>query len=91
MNLSVTFLNDSKDETLLVPKKALLTDETQTEFWVMKIEHDSLAIQVPVEIGLRNDSLVEIVSTGLAPEDIIILDGGYGLEDSSLVNIIRKP
>lgn len=89
MNLSVTFLNDSKDETLLVPKKALLTDETQTEFWVMKIEHDNLAIQVPVEIGLRNDSLVEIVSTGLAPEDIIILEGGYGLEDSSLVNIVK--
>ncbi len=91
MNLSVTFLKENKDETLLVPKAALLTNETQSEFWVMKIVNDSLAIQVPVETGLKNDSLVELVSTGLTPDDIIILEGGYGLEDSSLVNIIRKP
>ena len=91
MNLSVTFLKDNKDEALLVPKEALLTNETQSEFWVMKIVDDSIAIQVPVETGIKNDSLVEIISTALIPDDIIILEGGYGLQDSSLVNIIREP
>ncbi len=89
MNLTVLFLKEEKNDSQLILKKALLTDETQTEFWLMKVVNDSVAIQVPVKTGIKNDSLVEIVSGGLAPDDIIILEGGYGLEDSSLVNIIK--
>jgi hypothetical protein len=55
----------------------------------MKIMHDSMAVMVPIETGIKNDSLVEIISGGLTVEDIIILEGGYGLEDSTLVNIVR--
>ncbi|MEZ5104205.1 MAG: efflux RND transporter periplasmic adaptor subunit [Draconibacterium sp.] len=91
MNLTASFQKAESNNTLLINKKALLTDETQTEFWVMKIVQDSVAIQVPVETGIKTDSMVEIISSGLTPEDIIILEGGYGLEDSSLVNIIREP
>jgi len=89
MNLTVAFLKSGSSETLLLPKKAILTNETQDEFWVMKIIQDSLAVIVPIETGIKNDSLVEILSTGLSIEDVIILEGGYGLEDSSLVNIVK--
>jgi len=89
MNLTVAFLKSGSSETLLLPKKAILTNETQDEFWVMKIVQDSLAIIVPIETGIKNDSLVEILSGGLTIEDVIIMEGGYGLEDSSLVNIVK--
>jgi hypothetical protein len=89
MNLTAAFIKSVSAETLLLPKKAILTNETQDEFWVMKIIHDSLAIIVPIETGIKNDSIVEIISGGLSVNDIIILEGGYGLEDSSFVNIVR--
>jgi len=91
MNLTVTFLKNNVSGTLLLPKNAILTNETQNEFWVMRMLNDSLAIQVPVETGIRTDSLVEIISAGLSINDRIILEGGYGLEDSSLVTIVRQP
>lgn len=89
MNLTVSFLKNSNDSTLLIPKAALLTNETQDEFWVMKIANDSVAVKVNVQTGIKNDSLLEIVNTSLTPEDIIILEGGYGLEDSSLVTVVK--
>ncbi len=91
MNLIVTFLKEENKTALLLPKKALLTNETQDEFWVMKIVDDSIAIKIPVTTGIKSDSLVEIISSVLTTDDLIILEGGYGFEDSSFVNIIRKP
>ena len=89
LNLTATFQKSGSVETLLLPKKAILTNETQTEFWVMRIVQDSVAVIVPIEMGIRTDSLVEIISTEIKLSDKIILEGGYGLEDSSLVNIVR--
>lgn len=91
MNLMVTFLKETKEEALLLPKAALLTNETQDNYWVMKMVNQNLAVKVPIQTGLKNDSLVEITNSSITPNDSIILEGGYGLEDSSLVNIIRKP
>jgi multidrug efflux pump subunit AcrA (membrane-fusion protein) len=91
MNLTAAFVKAEKTNTLLVPKKAILTNETQDEFWLMKVIQDSVATKVPVETGIKNDSLVEIISTEVTTKDLIIIEGGYGLEDSSLVNIIREP
>ncbi len=88
MNLSVSFLKDNRTASLILPKASLLTNETQDEFWVMKVVNDSIAVKVPVEMGIMNDSLVEILSSGLGTGDIIILEGGYGLEDSSLVTLV---
>jgi|WetSurMetagenome_2_1015567.scaffolds.fasta_scaffold24313_2 multidrug efflux pump subunit AcrA (membrane-fusion protein) len=89
MNLTAEFLKTASSGVLLLPKNALQTNETQEEFWVMKVLGDSLAVIVPVETGIKNDSLAEIRSSGLTVDDIIILEGGYGLEDSSLVNIVK--
>lgn len=89
MNLTVTFLKDNVSGSLLLPKKALLTNETQDEFWVMRMANDSVAVVVPVETGIKTDSLIEILSEGLTVNDRIILEGGYGLEDSSLVTIVQ--
>ncbi len=89
MNLTVSFRNEKSDKSLLIPKKALLTNETQDNFWVMKVVQNDIAVQVPVETGIKNDSLVEINAGAITENDVIILEGGYGLEDSSLVNIVN--
>ena len=89
MNLTVSFRNDKSDEALILPRKALLTNETQDNFWVMKVVQNDVAVKVPIETGIKNDSLVEINAGAITINDVIILEGGYGLEDSSLVNIVN--
>ena len=48
---------------IIIPKDAVLTNETQDEFWIMTITSDSLALKTPIVIGLENDSEVEIVKS----------------------------
>ena len=73
---------------MCVATSAVQTDELQKDFWLMKVVHDSLALKVPVQTGLRNDSLTEIISKNIAIGDIIISQGAYGLTDS--IHVILK-
>jgi hypothetical protein len=56
-------------------------------FWVMKLVSDSMAIKVPVTIGQKNDSLVEILQPAFSTTDRILTQGNYGLSDTALVTI----
>ncbi len=89
LNLTVQFILVIHRNSLLIPKEALLTNENQSNFWLMKIAHDSIAIRVPVQKGIENDSVVEIISTGVNIHDLIISEGAYGLPDSSVVKISK--
>ncbi len=89
LNLIVQFVDSNHKNSCLVSKNAVMTDETQSEFWVMKISDDSIAIKTPIVKGITNDSIVEILSSGLKKGDLIITEGAYGLPDSSLVKIVR--
>lgn len=86
MNLIVHIPVKQKQNAVSLPLEAIQTNETQDEFWVMKLVNDSLAIKVPVTPGLQNDSLREIIS-GVSLTDKIIVKGAYGLTDSSLVKL----
>ena len=70
-----------------VVRKAVQTDETQENFWVMKLINDSMAIKIPVVIGLQNDSLIEIISSKISKDDRIVLNGAFQMPDSSIVTI----
>ena len=69
-------------------KKALMTNETQTNYWVMKMINDSTAVKVEVVKGIETKELVEIKSPVFEPNDRILLEGQYGLTDSAIVKII---
>jgi hypothetical protein len=86
MNLIVQIPVNQKQNSIALPLEAIQTNETQEEFWIMKLVNDSLAIKVPVNVGLQNDSLREIIS-GVGVNDKIIVKGAYGLTDSSLVKL----
>jgi hypothetical protein len=87
INLSVYFTGEQVQDALFVPVSAVLGNEEQTRFWVMKLLNDSLCIQVPVEKGLKKDSLIELLNSGLTGNDRIVIEGGYGLPDSASVRI----
>ncbi|MDD4492175.1 MAG: HlyD family efflux transporter periplasmic adaptor subunit [Bacteroidales bacterium] len=89
LNLTVQFVNTRHLNTCLVPIDALMTNETQSEFWVMKIISGNLAVKVPIKKGIENENLVEVLSPNLNKGDFIIREGAYGLEDSTLVNIVK--
>lgn len=86
MNLIVHIPVKQQQNAISLPLEAIQTNETQDEFWVMKLVNDSLAIRIPITVGLQNDSLREIIS-GVGVNDKIVVKGAYGLADSSLVKI----
>jgi uncharacterized NAD(P)/FAD-binding protein YdhS len=70
-----------------LPKAAVLSDETQSEFWVMKMISDSTAVKVPVKKGIETGDRIEILSPTFNPADKIIITGNYGLPDTAKVKI----
>jgi multidrug efflux pump subunit AcrA (membrane-fusion protein) len=87
---TVKFHRNSKSSATVLPKEALLTNETQTEFWIMKMADSVTAVRVPVTRGLETSDEVEIISPGLSPSDLILLTGNYGLPDTAKVIIENK-
>lgn len=85
--LVVQFVAGHSANTFLVKKSALMANETQNRFWIMKVENSNLAVEVPVNKGIENDSLVEIFSSLLNENDLVITQGAYSLPDSTVVSI----
>lgn len=84
---TVRLLKTSRRNAISLPKAAVLTDETQGEFWVMQMQGDSVAVKVPVRKGLETAERVEILSPKLHAGDRILLTGNYGLPDTARVKI----
>ncbi len=83
----VRIVKVSKSAATSLPKKAVLSDETLSEFWVMKMINDTTAVKVPVKTGIESGDKVEIVSPSFSPQDKILLSGNYGLPDTAQVII----
>jgi biotin carboxyl carrier protein len=87
---SISIIKSTNEKAIVLPKKAVLGDETQTKFWVMKLLNDSTAIKTVVTKGFENNDEVEITSPGFLPSDRILLTGNYGLPDTAKVTIIKE-
>lgn len=87
LNVIVRIPTAKRQNVITLPKNVVLTNETQNKFWIMKIVHDSVAVEVPVTKGLENSTQVEIIKPQLKLTDKIIQKGAYGLPDSTLVEI----
>ena len=68
-----------------VPKSAVMSDESQETFWIMKLVNDSTAVRFDAVKGIENDSLVQIIRPPLRPDDRVVSDGAYGLPDTAAV------
>jgi multidrug efflux pump subunit AcrA (membrane-fusion protein) len=78
-----------KKEACALPKEAVLTDETQTAFWVMKLINDTVAVKIPIQKGIEEDGKIEILEPAFRKSDRIILSGNYGMEDTARVIIVK--
>lgn len=79
----------AKPNTTSLPKSAILANETQTDFWVMKLINDTMAVKVPVTKGIETADRIEIVSPRFSPNDKIIVTGNYGLADTAKIKILK--
>ncbi len=84
----VRILRENKTSVVSIPREALLTDESQTDFWVMKMIGQEMAVKVPVTKGFETGGMVEIISPVFSDSDKILLTGQYGLPDTARVKII---
>lgn len=72
---------------LSVPKTAVLSDETQHSFWVMKLINDTVAVKTSIEKGVETDKDIQIKSGDLTTKDRVITSGNFGLGDTASVKI----
>lgn len=87
MTLNVPLVTAEHREVQWLPKEAVLADETLQHFRVMKVVGDSLALSVPVQRGLVDSGRVEIQAPRFDPGTRIIVEGQYGLADSTRVQV----
>ncbi|MFD0940845.1 efflux RND transporter periplasmic adaptor subunit [Pedobacter boryungensis] len=85
--VKLTKLNRPNAQVL--PKSAVLANETEDEFWVMKMINDSTAVKVNVKKGIENNSVIEVVSPKFDKKDRIITSGNYGIADTAKVKILK--
>lgn len=85
--VTINLKQQNSSSGLYVPKTAVLTDETQTKFWVMKLKNDTTAVKVDITKGTENDNWVQIISGNIKMGDRIITTGNYGLENNAKVKV----
>jgi multidrug efflux pump subunit AcrA (membrane-fusion protein) len=86
----VKIVKYTKKNACTLPKEAVLTDETQTSFWVMKLLNDSTAVKIGIRKGIETNGAVELLQPAFTSSDRILVTGNYGLEDTAKVNITKK-
>ena len=86
----VRVIKTEKINAVSLPKQSVLSDETQTNFWVMKLIDDSTAAKVPVTKGLEINDRIEIISPKFLTSDKFLLTGNYGLADTARIKIVEQ-
>ncbi len=74
---------------LAAPKEGVVTDEDGNS--VIALVKGDEATQVPVQIGLREDSWVEVTATNLNENDSVVTVGAYGLPEKTKIRLANSP
>ena len=85
MFVRVQVIYDTHESALLVPKSAILSEDTET--WAFVIT-DGTVNKKKVDVGYTNSTHVEVVS-GLSLDDIIVTTGLNSLKDGSRIKVIE--
>jgi multidrug efflux pump subunit AcrA (membrane-fusion protein) len=78
-----------RTHAISVPRAAVLSDETQTNFWVMKMTDSVTAIKIPIKKGIETRERIEILSPVFSKSDRFLITGNYGLPDTARVKVIQ--
>ena len=77
-------VTELRDETVLAPKIALVTDRGET---VVFIAADSTAERRVIEVGFEDDDNIEILS-GVSPGEPVVVKGQRSLKHGSPIKIL---
>jgi membrane fusion protein (multidrug efflux system) len=77
-----------RENALLVPEPALVSDRSGTYVW--RVDAEQRAERVPVETGLRKDGRVE-VTLGLRPGDVVVAAGTHKVFEGVRVSDAARP
>lgn len=86
----VRIIKDLKAHAQTVPKSAVLSDEAQTSFWVMKMIDSATAVKTEIRKGMELNNKIEILEPIFSKDDKIVVTGNYGLPDTAKVNVEKQ-
>ena len=90
LDVKAVFVSEpSSGPAAILPKSAVQSDETLSEYWIMLLSGDSTAVKVPVKVGGSTADSIEILSPEIRRNDFIIQTGGYGLQGGEKVTVSR--
>jgi len=74
-------------QAITLPKQAILSDDNQATFWVMKLINNTTAVRVNIKKGIEKAGRVQITEPLFSGRDRIITTGNYGLADTAKVSV----
>jgi RND family efflux transporter MFP subunit len=86
MFTSVKLNYDTRENSTLIPRKAMLAVDDKINVFV--IGEDGLAKKTAITIGYQEGNVVEVVD-GLNPDDKIVVTGHQNLKDNATVEIVN--
>ena len=88
--VKVRISKSSNSNAISLPKEAVLSDETETNFWIMKMINGNTAVKVPIQKGEETHDKVVILSPVLTKNDQIVRTGNYGVADTIQVKVTKN-
>lgn len=91
--VDVALVTDTRDDALLVPKRALVYDQDQTYVYRVVEGEGAEPTQVErvrVEPALENAEAVQPAGAELSPGDRLVIAGQAGLKDGTAVRVLER-
>jgi multidrug efflux pump subunit AcrA (membrane-fusion protein) len=80
----VSIITAVRQQTLLVPREALLTESPDTPLAVITVDDRQTARRSPIKLGLQDERFAEIIE-GVNEGQIVITSGQAGLKHGDAV------
>jgi membrane fusion protein (multidrug efflux system) len=77
---------DTRDNVILLPRKALLAIDNSINVFVVK---DGIATKTSIEIGYQEGEFVEVVS-GLTGNEQVVITGHHNLRDKAPIEVVNN-
>lgn len=69
------------EHALVIPQKAVLENK-----YVFRVKNDNTVERVELNLGLQNSDRIEVIN-GLKEGDLVVVEGNFGLEDGTQIEI----
>ena len=86
----VRIIKNAHNNVVSLPREAILANEAQTNFWVMKMIDSTTAVKVDIVKGMETSDRIEVVSPLFSKTDKFVLNGNYGLPDTARVKVMKQ-